>query len=334
MFAAQLATLVMAPLCEAKLDGAEQIGAVTDSARQNGAVKKYNVTTLPRYTSAPTVHESCMNLMEIDYMITRYRPKENADVESVKQVVKNLSSCLAHYMIKEAVQILSISHDNLYNNIPDCKARPPVLELTTVQKSIVVRIAVWRIAQKWYGPLSKRTLTVASKAQQYLSECDPKTFDSPILALCYAEVCKSENCGEGASNEEVFKIPGRAKFFAPPWMRNFLTTSSPLLDDFVAVYAIMASTRSYHILKMASKRVRSNFQFCQFLVYKVGDDMLHVIDDSVYATARSSLQMLCARKLHYKNSSTNPKLRVVRQGSRVVALKGVKLVDEEDWLLP
>ena len=298
--------------------------------RPSVVLQKRNPTTLNTIFIA-----FWMELQSVYCEIDSNKPTANIDTkEAIHEKLNNLALMLTKSMVKESIKTLNVAHQNILDNIPSCTSRPPVKYCVTGNENyVVMRIAVWRIAQRWYGPLSASTLKISEKIHKAFSQLDPSTFDSPILALCYAFACNAENKGEVISNSLRTRcIPGRAKPFAPPTMRTYLTTSSPLLDDFVFVYSILAVTSDPSLFKMATARVKHNSCFCEYLVYKSGDVMLEVIDEEVYDTLPHNLRMMSARRIFYSTCSRPAWLNFVKVQNRTNCYRDVKLVDESAWL--
>tara|TARA_B100001094_G_scaffold330686_2_gene396546 strand:+ start:3643 stop:4482 length:840 start_codon:yes stop_codon:yes gene_type:complete len=276
-----------------------------------------------------------MDLQSVYREIDSNKPTANIDTqETIGEKVRNLACVLKKYMVKASVKTLNVAYENIVDNIPSCASRPPIQHcVTDIEHCVVMRIAVWRIAQRWYGPLSPSTLNISEKIHAAFLQLDPSTFDSPILALCYAYACNAENKGEIISDSfRTRGIPGRAKLFAPPKMRTYLTTSSPLLDDFVFVYSMLAIINDPGLFKMATARVKNNSCFCEYLVYKSGDIMLEVIDEEVYDTSPQDYRMMSARRMFYSTSTLTASLKFVKVQNRTNCYRDVRLVDESAWL--
>lgn len=276
-----------------------------------------------------------MDLESVYREIDSNKPTANIDTkEIIDEKLQHLACVLKKSMVNASVRTLNRAHKDVIDNIPSCASRPPMQHcVTNNEHYVAMRIAVWRIAQRWYGPLSASTLKISAKIHEGFLQLDPRTFDSPILALCYAYACNAENKGELILNSfRTRGIPGRAKLFAPPEMRKYLSTPSPLLDDFVFVYSMLAVTSDPGLFKMATTRVKHNSCFCQYLVYKSGDTMLEVIDEEVYDTSPQDSRMMLARRMFYSTCSRPASLRFVKVQNRTNCYRDVKLVDESAWL--
>jgi len=199
--------------------------------------------------------------------------------------------------------------------------------LNEQQSKIVHALASWRVIQLWYGADGEEATIYKRAMDITFTKQDPTLFDSPIVSLLYMS---------GSVAEHSYPAPStstRTMIFAPPTMRSWLTTESPLLGNMCLVYLLLHGTRDAAMLRMADESVKHNYRFCAWLVLIFGDPILKAVDEEVYSDPGAADYILKMRDEHYAlHPQARKTLTIMTRTPRLRFYRGVGLVDTQEWM--
>ena len=266
--------------------------------------------------------------------------KDNETAEEEKERMKRafIAANTHAYMLKPrlilmAKAFLQEAEDTLKVVTQGSPAVHPVPgPLTQEQDTIAHAMSAWRVMQLWHGANGKETLLY--KQVMYLSfeKTDPQLFDSAVLSLMFMSGRNSEHRLAATGHVHALGTMARTPLFAPPTVRSWLTTESPLLGNMCLVYMLLHGTRDTTVLKLADKSVKHSVPFCGWLILTWGDAILKVIDEEVYADEKVAIYLLNKREHFYRNHPKARKiLTIMTTEPHLRFFRGVELVDTQEW---
>lgn len=204
--------------------------------------------------------------------------------------------------------------------------------LTQEQDTIAHAMSAWRVMQLWHGAHGKETLLFKQAMYLAFEKKDSHHFDSPVLSLMFMSGRNSEHRSVVTKQIQAPGTMARTPMFAPPTVRSWLTTESPLLGNMCLVYMLLHGTRDTTILKLADKSVKHNVPFCGWLVLTWGDPVFKAIDEGVYADENAANYLLIKREHFYRNHPKARKtLTIMTREPSLRFFRGVELVDTQEW---
>lgn len=199
--------------------------------------------------------------------------------------------------------LLEQSYERLTTMPPVMYAQSAATLLTAVQQTTLDYIARWLLYMKWYGVGSNEERSMCFYLCQWMSKAAKKVYfsmDSVVVAMCF-NLAVVENQRGG----------GDAVSFADVGARDFLTKSSPLLEDPLCVYALLQTCDDGSLYDYIDYRLRDDTDFNLHLVAMAGDDILCYIEEGDYESSPVSSWLLKARMDHYhRNPLHEPWLRI------------------------
>ncbi len=205
--------------------------------------------------------------------------------------------------------------------------------LTVEQDAIALALSTWRVVQLWYGAHSKEAMAFKLAMHAAFNERDPRHLDSSVVCLLFMSARNSEHRSQINHRAMDLGTMARTLMFAPPTMRSWLTTESPLLGDMCLIYLLLHGTRDATILQVANDSVKHDVLFCGFLVLTWGDAILSVVDEEVYAKEKEARYLLAKREQHYATSPKSQKtLTIMTRTPHLRFYRGVDLVDTQEWM--
>ena len=231
-------------------------------------------------------------------------------------------------MVFMAKAFLQETENMLAHVTPSSPAVHPVPgPLNEQQSKIVHALASWRVIQLWYGADGEIANVYKRAMEITFSKQDPEVFDSPIVSLLYMRASVAEHSYPAPS------ISARTMIFAPPTMRSWLTTESPLLGNMSLVYLLLHGTRDVAMLRMADESVKHDYRFCAWLVLIWGDPILKAVDEEVYSDPGAAGYILKMRDEHYALHPQESKtLTIMTRTPHLRFYRGVSLVDTQEWM--
>ena len=205
--------------------------------------------------------------------------------------------------------------------------------LTANEDAIALILSTWRVMQLWYGAHSKEAMAYKRSMHVAFDKQDPRDFDSSVVCLLFMSARNSEHRSQINHLAMNLGTMARTLMFAPPTMRSWLTTESPLLGDMCLVYLLLHGTRDSSILQIANDIVKHDVLFCGFLVLTWGDAILAVVDEEVYAKDKEARYLLAKREQHYAHFPKSERtLTIMTTKPHLRFYRGMDLVDTQEWV--
>lgn len=140
-----------------------------------------------------------------------------------------------------------------------------IADFSVAEVSLLGALACARILKLWHGPSSaianRHLYSVERRVDERLARCAPNLFDNGIISIAWVLATESDHLHLGV------------RAFAPVGTRGFLTTDSPMLDNFTMVHAFLGhGTNASTVLPYASQRVRSHLLFMESMVAWLGKE--------------------------------------------------------------
>ncbi len=235
-------------------------------------------------------------------------------------VVATVLSAMLDQVLAAVVAARKRLTTDLGISVPD-----PDLLLSPNHEQALNHIALWRVAQLWYGPMSKAHNAMFEKVHASLTaqvQADPTVFDSLPVALCFNE-CMREYAAAG----------GNSTVFMPTTARKYMTNASPLLDDPLAAYCLLEASHDATTYLHLSARLRNSLRLNFHLVVLAGDEVLSLVPEHVYSDRKVSAWILEAREMHYEaNPKRTPWLTILSVLPKLVFGRGhLNLCDVKAW---
>lgn len=208
---------------------------------------------------------------------------------------------------------------------PDCAPESKSAHvITKPERSFLSGMAMVHVLRLWHGAKSDIARAYLRRIEGQLEDrmplIAPKLFHNPLMVIVWAHTCNVDR--EGA-------LP-----FAPPAMRNFLTSRCAMLSDFTMVLAFLGEGRSAsRVLMYASSFVRRNCAFMVMCVSWLGAPAMRWVHPTLLENPRTRLFLQRAYK-RYGRIVAHKDRRLLSHVPpfRTFTNPEVKLVDANAWL--